>query len=461
MSTSDSIPKPTMATDWTSSRIGAAQLDDPSLKVIIRSLQASIRPSWQEISGHNSQTKTFWRMWDRLLLDSNVLYRTWYEGEECRRQIVVPDSQRSEVLRYFHDIPSAGHLGAEKMLNKVRQTFYWPGMKADVEKYCTTCDACASRKPSKPPKAPLGEAKVYGPMERIAVDIYGPLPRTDSNNAFILVICDCFTKWTEAIALPNQEAITVTKAFVDHFVSRFGVPLTIHSDLGSNFTSKLFSDMCDLLQIHPTKSTAQHPQANGVVERFNRTLGSMLSMYCNKNQRNWDEFLQQVMMAYRSSIHASTGQTPNKMTLGRDVVLPLQALIGLPPQSNEQMDQQSYASYVQSLHEELEKIHLVARKALHTKSQYQKRHYDLRAKKRVLSVGDGVWVHDSTKRLGVCTKLASQWHGPYLVTKRIDDLVYLVKRSLKTPAKAIHIDRLVRYRGSHVPAWFHKALPVE
>ena len=85
--------------------------------------------------------------------------------------------------------------------------------------------------------------------------------------------------------------------------------------------------MCDLLQIHPTKSTAQHPQANGVVERFNRTLGSMLSMYCNKNQRNWDEFLQQVMMAYRSSIHASTGQTPNKMTLGRDVVLPLQALM--------------------------------------------------------------------------------------------------------------------------------------
>jgi hypothetical protein len=184
-------------------------------------------------------------------------------------------------------------------------------------------------------------------------------------------------------------------------------------------------------------------------------------MYCNKNQRNWDEFLQQVMMAYRSSIHASTGQTPNKMTLGRDVVLPLQALIGLPPQSNEQMDQQSYASYVQSLHEELEKIHLIARKALHTKSQYQKRHYDLRAKKRVLSVGDGVWVHDSTKRLGVCTKLASQWHGPYLVTKQIDDLVYLVKRSLKAPAKAIHIDRLVRYRGSNLPAWFHKALSVE
>ena len=106
-------------------------MNDPSLKVIIQSLQTSIRPSWQEISSYNSQTKTLWRMWERLTLDSNVLYRTWYEGEEFRRQIVVPESQRSDVLRYFHDIPSAGHLGADKTCStKYAQTFYWPGNKS-------------------------------------------------------------------------------------------------------------------------------------------------------------------------------------------------------------------------------------------------------------------------------------------------------------------------------------------
>ena len=87
--------------DWTSSSIGAAQLNDPSLKVIIRSLQASIRPSWQEISGHNSQTKTFWRMWDRLLLDSNVLYRTWYEGEEMPKANSCTRFTASEVCDIF------------------------------------------------------------------------------------------------------------------------------------------------------------------------------------------------------------------------------------------------------------------------------------------------------------------------------------------------------------------------
>ncbi|KAH3754199.1 hypothetical protein DPMN_188862 [Dreissena polymorpha] len=106
-------------------------------------------------------------------------------------------------------------------------------------------------------------------------------------------------------------------------------------------------------------------------------------------------------------------------------------------------------------------MHTMARKALHTKSQYQKRHSYLRDRKRALSVGDGVWVHVSTKRPSVCTKLSSQWQGPYLVIKQIDDLVYLVKRSLKATTKAIKIDRLVRYRGSNVTAWFHKALSVE
>lgn len=454
-------PKPTMAVspEWSFKNISLEQQQDPALNVIIQALPKSSRPSWQQVSGLTSIAKTLWRMWDRLFLENNVLYRTWFNDEHNSvKQIVVPQQRRDDVLNHFHDIPSSAHLGADKTLDKVRQSFYWPAMKKDIERYCTTCDACSSRKRPKPVKAPLGEVKVYEALERCAIDIYGPLPITTSNNKYILVICDCFTRWTEAIALPNQEAETVTKAFVDEYVSRFGVPLQIHSDLGSNFTSKLFSDMCDLLQLHHTRSTPQHPQANGIVERFNRTLGAMLTMYCEENQRNWDEFLPQVMMAYRSSTHASTGETPNRMVFGKDITLPLQAIIGSPPSTNTHLETSSFPNYVSSLNRSLEHLHEIACKTLKTKALYRKRHYDLYAKKRSFRVGNGVWLHDSTKRPGICSKLAPQWQGPYLVTKKIDDLVYLIKKSAKAPAKPVHVDRLRLYEGSHAPVWFNGVL---
>jgi transposase InsO family protein len=85
--------------------------------------------------------------------------------------------------------------------------------------------------------------------------------------------------------------------------------------------------MCTVLGIDKTRTTRFRPQSNGGVERFNRTLASMLTMYCEKNQETWENYLQQVMMAYRSSVHASTTRTPNSMLFGREITLPLQALI--------------------------------------------------------------------------------------------------------------------------------------
>ena len=80
-------------------------------------------------------------------------------------------------------------------------------------------------------------------------------------------------------------------------------------------------------EIEKTRTTNLRPQANGSVERFNRTLINMLSMYCQNDQTQWDEYLQQVMMAYRASVNSSTGNTPNMMTLGREAVFTMQAII--------------------------------------------------------------------------------------------------------------------------------------
>lgn len=123
-------------------------------------------------------------------------------------------------------------------------------MKRDVENYCSQCDLCAARKPSKASnKAPLHQYLVGEPMERIAIDILGPLPLTEKSNTYIIVIGDCFSKWTVAFAIPDQESSTIVKVLVNKFICRFGTPLQLHSDQRRSFESNLFKDMLSLFRI--------------------------------------------------------------------------------------------------------------------------------------------------------------------------------------------------------------------
>ena len=219
---------------------------------------------------------------------------------------------------------TSGHLGVTKTLNKVRQNYFWPGLQSDVRSYVAECDLCARRKTQlKTKRGPMQTMQVGYPMERIATDILGEFPVTDKGNRYILVVSDYFTKWTEAFPMPNMEAQTVAKLIVEEVICRFGVPVSIHSDQGRQYESLLFSEVCKHLQIRKTRTTPYHPQSDGMVERFNKTLAAMLSNYVNDNHRDWDESIPFVMMAYRASQHESTGFTPNMLMLGRESTTPL------------------------------------------------------------------------------------------------------------------------------------------
>ncbi|VDI21683.1 Hypothetical predicted protein [Mytilus galloprovincialis] len=107
-------------------------------------------------------------------------------------------------------------------------------------------------------------------MERIATDILGELPETESGNKYILVVSDYYTKWTESFAMPNMEAKTVAKIIVEEVIVRFGVPHWIHSDQGRQFESLLFQEMCCILNIKKTRTTPYHPKSDGMVERLKK-----------------------------------------------------------------------------------------------------------------------------------------------------------------------------------------------
>ena len=134
------------------------------------------------------------------------------------------------------------------------------------------------------------------PMERVAIDILGPLPESYQGNKYIMIVTDYFTRWTEAsksrsqqIKKPaNQEASTIADTLVSQFISCFGIPRQIHTDQGTQFESHLFQDLCRLLGIDKTRTTALHAQSDGLVEWFNKTLEDMISKYVGVDQSGWE-----------------------------------------------------------------------------------------------------------------------------------------------------------------------------
>ena len=159
---------------------------------------------------------------------------------------------------------------------------------------------------------------------------------------------DCFTKYVEIYALPNQEAETVAQMLTREFFSRYGVPLELHSDQGTQFESKLFHEICELLGIHKTRTTPFRPQSDGQSKRNIRTLIKMIAMMVDK-QEEWDEHQPFIAMAYRANPHGSTGFSPKFMMYGRELSMPVNVMLSLPPG-----EQYTPGQYVQKLQKQLQ-----------------------------------------------------------------------------------------------------------
>ncbi|GFS87899.1 retrovirus-related Pol polyprotein from transposon 412 [Trichonephila clavipes] len=219
---------------WSKEKVREDQMADPDIKPLIEFMESSSnKPSWQDISAYSPTTKQYWALWNSLHLRNGVLYRKFEseDGKTFRWQLVLPRSRIPEVLKELHGSPTGGHFGVMKTLHRVRERFCWGKVRADVEQWCKSCDACSARKgPKIRSRGKLHRYNVGAPFERIAFDILGPLPRTASGNKYLRVVMDYFTKWPEVYPIPDQEAPTVAEAVVQHWISRYGVPLQLHSD---------------------------------------------------------------------------------------------------------------------------------------------------------------------------------------------------------------------------------------
>ena len=439
---------------WSPTDLRKHQYSDEDLKVVIQWLEKNSVPSRFPKDGSH-YLKALWNQRSQLILQEGVLYRHWKDipgnGANQRLQLVLPTCLVPDILTELHNSPTGGHLGANKTYEKMRSRIYYVNLQKTVEDWCRRCELCSSRKaPTKKPRAPMQLSVTSKPMERIAMDILGPLPTTARNNKYILVVGDYFSKWKEAYPMPNMEATTIANLLVNEFICRFGVPECLHTDQGRNFEASLIKEMCRLLGIHKTRTTPYHPQSDGLIERFNRTLLSMLSIAAREDEHNWDLKLPTLLFAYRTSVHETTGETPSLLMLGREARLPVDIMLNLTPNK---ADEPRGNAYTQNLKENISQAYDRVRTRMNREQHRQKAVYDRSSDDRKYLVGEKVWLHCPAVPRGCSSKFHRPWRGPYTVIKVLDRAVYRIQHDgISRKRLIVHSNRLKPCYGKHTPS---------
>lgn len=430
-------PHSTWVDTWTPDMVKQWQMEDPDILQLKTWLSESRnQPDHEAVKGASLEVKTLWTQWQLLVLKDGILYRRRPEPLGLfQLQLVVPVKLRGEIMRLMHSVRPAGHFGITRTLKRIQTRFYWPRLRADVERWCKVCFQCARRKdgPGKG-RAALKQDVVSFPNEKVAIDIMGPLPTSENGNAYIMVVIDYFTKWAEAYALPNHTAQTVADMLVTEYIARFGTPYQILTDRGPEFQSELFRKLCEALDIDKIRTTPYRPQSDGLVERCNRTIKQQLAILTGENEDDWEDHLPYVLMAYRATVQESTGCTPNLLMLGREVTGPLDLMFG-PAEDISWDCPVEYVQWVQeAMSQNFQRVKVNTQKA----ANRQKKNYDRRLKVREFKRGDWVFLFYPP----LATKLGSPWQGPYLVVNRLSNWHYQIQYSPAHSLRDTHVDNL-------------------
>ncbi|XP_030613817.1 uncharacterized protein LOC115800532 [Archocentrus centrarchus] len=261
-----------------------------------------------------------------------------------------------------------------------------------------------------------------------------------SNTKDVLVLTDHFTKYAIAIPTPNQKAQTVAKCLWDHFIVHYGIPERLHSDQGPDFESHIIRELCKIMGIHKIRTTPYHPRGNPV-ERFNRTLLSMLGTLEQKDKTQWRNFVKPLVHAYNCTKNDTTGFAPYELMFGRRPRLPVDLAFNLPFRTK---SFKSHSQYVEKLKTTLQESYKLATENANKMADRNKARFDMRVKPSKLEPGDRVLVR--AVRLRGKHKLADRWETDiYVVVKQAGDLpVYTIKPETKNgPVRTVHRDLLL------------------
>lgn len=279
-------------------RIAAAQEKDDELNELMKSNTTSL------------QLKSV------AMPDSNVNIICDVSGTNVRP--FIPKQFRSIVLEQIHGL---SHPGVRATTQLVKQRFVWPGIHQTCKHFVEHCIACQKSKVSRHSKAPLTQYDTTSNrFEHINVDLVGPLPESHGYT-YLMTMIDRTSRWPEAVPTTNIMAETIAKALIAGWISRFGVPHRITTDRGRQFESQLFNQLNTMLGTKHLRTTSFHPQANGMIERWHRSLKTSLKAKLT-NSANWIDEIPLVLLGLRTAVKIDIGASPAELTLGKTLCLP-------------------------------------------------------------------------------------------------------------------------------------------
>jgi transposase InsO family protein len=352
-----------------------------------------------------------------ILSDSGLLYMMDVASLRSRQRahtqlrLCIPKTERQRLLRDYHQ--RASHPGVIHLYDILRETVWWPSMQKDIYKYVSECKECQVNNNIKTNALPLPMSLPTKPWSHLAADHVGPFPMSDQGNKYILVIVDRYTRYVEAVAVPDTSAKTTADAIVRYIICRYGMFDVLLSDRGSSFTSEVFKHIMQLFGVKLIKTTAYHPKSNGAVERFNKTLKKMLKLWVNMQHTDWDALLPFALFAYNSSVHSTLKETPFYLNYARQPRTVTDVIT-----YNDLTQRKTVHAYAHEVADKLKAVHEQVIDILQSVNIKRKQDIDdIEIDIDILKVGDSVFLHDAATPINRSRKLIKRWKGPYIVTK--------------------------------------------
>jgi hypothetical protein len=388
-----------------------AQLADPELGPVVRWLKQGTLPA------DINEAKSMAKLIKHYALDSvGILVYSSVESVGPWRKC-VPRNFRKFVLSECHDsLWSGGHLGRDKTKDKLRGKYYFSRMDQYTEIWCKTCPTCLSTKRKHPSKLqiPVGTITTSKTWELVSIDLWEAGVLSDRGHKYVLTVIDGFSKYAIAIPIMDKKASTIAQELYQQVFSRFGYPDKLHSDNGLEFCNAVLIELCKILRIEKTHTTAYHPQGNAFAERIHQFFRNALASFVGRDQRDWDLLIPALVNVYLESIHSSLGGfSPSQIMFGRQIGTPdavLNSENGALPTTN-------VLSYAAKLKLALDRAQEVVQKIVKEK-QFKNIKPSLGKLTLSYNVGDKVGFEVESLPAGVkSAKLFPRYSGPFTITK--------------------------------------------